>query len=62
MTTAQLNAFKEISQNGEQFRACDLNISRRTVVSMAKRGWIDVDGEKAFITTEGHNAITAAGY
>lgn len=62
MTIAQINAFKEISQFGERLTANDLNITARTMTGMIKRGWIERDGSKVFITRKGSDALTAAGF
>lgn len=60
MTRAQYDALMEIAENGERFAARDLNISARTVASIAKRGWIAMQGETPVVTEKGWQAVAAA--
>jgi hypothetical protein len=57
MTRAQYDAILEISENGERFAPHDLNVSKRTVVSLARRGWIKIENGMAVVTQEAWEAM-----
>lgn len=57
MTKAQYEAILEIAENGERFSPADLNVSARTVASLAKRGFIAVENGKAIVTDRGWEAM-----
>lgn len=57
MTAAQYDAIMEIADNGERFKAYDLNIRPQTVAAIAKSGWIEVVDGHAFVTEDGWNAV-----
>ena len=50
ITQAQYDALIEIAENGERFKANELNIRPQTVEAIAKRGWIEVINGYAFVT------------
>lgn len=50
MTAAQYDAIIEIAENGERFKAHDLNIRPQTVDAIAKRGWVEIVNGHAMVT------------
>lgn len=59
ISKAQYDAILEIAQNGERFKASDLNIRTATVAAIAKRGWIEVVNGHAFVTDKAWSEIAA---
>ena len=60
MTIAQYDALLEVLSNGDKFKAYDLNIPKRTVASIAKKGWVSVTKSgRAFVTEEGFAALAS---
>lgn len=59
MTRTQYDAIQEIAENGERFRACDLNIRPQTFAAIAKRGWVEIVNSHAFVTYKGWQAVAA---
>ena len=57
MTEAQYRAMLEIAENGERFPAYELNIRPATISAIAKRGWVSVLGNHAFVTQKGWEAL-----
>ncbi len=59
MTRAQHDAIMEIAENGERYAPHDLNVPKRTVASIAKRGWIALINGRAEVTPQGWAAVAA---
>lgn len=59
MTRAQYYAIMHIAEYGERFAPHDLNVARRTVASLARRGWIAVVNGRAVVTAAGWEAVAA---
>ena len=57
MSPAQYVAIMEIAENGERFAPQDLNVARRTVASLARRGWIAIAAGRAVVTPAGWLAV-----
>ena len=57
MSRTQYAAILEIAQNGERFSPHDLNVARRTIESLARRGWIALLGGRAIVTAAGWQAL-----
>jgi hypothetical protein len=57
MSPAQYDAIMEIAENGERFAPQDLNVPRRTVASLARRGWIAIAAGRAIVTPAGWLAV-----
>jgi len=57
MSRTQYAAILEIAENGERFPPHDLNVARRTVKSLARRGWIALLGGRAIVTAAGWQAL-----
>ena len=60
MSRAQYSAILEIAENGERFAPHDLNVSARTVRSLANRGWITIENNRAVVTANGWKAMENA--
>lgn len=60
MTKTQIAAILEVAENGERFAAHNLNISARTVRSLAVRGWVSIENGSAVVTAAGWAALDAA--
>lgn len=60
MSRTQYAAILEIAENGERFPSHELNVARRTVESLARRGWIALFGGRAIVTAAGWQALEAA--
>lgn len=58
MTEAQYRAILEVAENGERFPTYELNIRPATAAAIAKRGWISVLGNRAFVTPKGWEALS----
>jgi hypothetical protein len=50
-------AICEIAENGERLPAHELNVDRRTVGALARRGFITVDRGHAFVTDRAWAAL-----
>jgi len=59
MSRTQYAAILEIAENGERYAPHDLNVARRTVEGLARRGWIALLDGHAIVTTAGWQAIEA---
>lgn len=57
MTRAQYEAIMEIAEYGGRFAPHDLNVPRRTVASLARRGWIAIERGRAIVTPAGWLAV-----
>ena len=60
MTRTMQAAILEIAENGERFAPTDLNVSRRTVEALAKRGFIALERGIPVVTDRGWSALAAA--
>ena len=60
MTKTQIAAILEVAENGERFAPHNLNISARTVRSLAVRGWVSIENGAAIVTAAGWAALEAA--
>ena len=60
MSRTMQAAILEIAENGERLSPADLNVSRRTVVALAKRGFIAIERGVPIVTDRGWSALAAA--
>ena len=60
MSRTQYAAILHIAEYGERFAPHDLNVSTRTVRSLAVRGWIALHNGRAVVTAAGWLAMESA--
>ena len=59
MTKAQYYAMLEIAENGERFGVDGLNVAKRTMIGLVRRGWADISGKVPVVTDAGWKAVAA---